>query len=127
MSLPTAMRRIKLSDPEKRPLLLTHDNVTASRRAACCAKVELVHAPPCITLALINPIKSTNATRGETLQKYQLWDSNPHSVELDFESSASTNSAKLATESCGRIKQEKNASVKRKCYKSCQGVPAREP
>lgn len=27
---------------------------------------------------------------------YRLWDSNPHSFELDFESSASTNSAKSA-------------------------------
>ena len=29
---------------------------------------------------------------------YRLWDSNPHSFELDFESSASTNSAKPACE-----------------------------
>ena len=28
--------------------------------------------------------------------RYRLWDSNPHSFELDFESSASTNSAKSA-------------------------------
>lgn len=44
---------------------------------------------------------------------YQLWDSNPHSVELDFESSASTNSAKLAQER-GVIKTEKGGNVKRK-------------
>ena len=44
---------------------------------------------------------------------YRLWDSNPHSFELDFESSASTNSAKPA---CGaaRIKQASHLNVKAK-------------
>ena len=35
--------------------------------------------------------------------KYRLWDSNPHSFELDFESSASTNSAKPASQVDVRI------------------------
>lgn len=42
---------------------------------------------------------------------YRLWDSNPHSFELDFESSASTNSAKPA--SSGGIKQGMEGIVKR--------------
>ena len=42
---------------------------------------------------------------------YRLWDSNPHSFELDFESSASTNSAKPATS--GGIKQGMEGIVKR--------------
>ena len=43
---------------------------------------------------------------------YQLWDSNPHSEELDFESSASTNSAKLARVGC--FIQERGEEVKPK-------------
>ena len=60
--------------------------------------------------------------------EYQLWDSNPHSVELDFESSASTNSAKLASsERRCRIKQEKRESVKRNAasigFKARENIP----
>ena len=57
--------------------LLTHDDVTAPCCAACCAKVVLVHESPCSTLSLINPIKSTNETLGETLREYGRRESNP--------------------------------------------------
>ena len=48
-----------------------------------------------------HPVTKKNNRQNEgdftlPIGKYQLWDSNPHSFELDFESSASTNSAKLA-------------------------------
>ena len=45
---------------------------------------------------------------------YRLWDSNPHSFELDFESSASTNSAKPAQSGVAVvIKQGKWGRVKK--------------
>ncbi len=46
--------------------------------------------------ASLRAMKKADAPHRDTSASYRLWDSNPHSEELDFESSASTNSAKPA-------------------------------
>ena len=67
--------------------------------------------------ALIGYINHRKSKSGScttaALLSYRLWDSNPHSFELDFESSASTNSAKSACGVCA-LKRECAAESREK-------------
>ena len=59
--------------------------------------------------------KNANPPCKRVCVQYRLWDSNPHSFELDFESSASTNSAKPALRSgVQRLKQSRRGKSRQK-------------